>query len=106
MKKFILIPLLVIACNSESVDPDCITSKIDIFKTEACSSGASVIEYEFENQSVFAFEMGDCVADFFTLILNENCDTICMLGGFAGISECLGNDFYANSEEKSILWSN
>lgn len=89
---------IILACNSDEDTPDCIKDKIEIFKTEACDNSGRVDSYEFEGKTVFAFEVGQCGADFFTYILNERCDTLCTLGGIAGLTKCVnGTEFNDNT---------
>jgi hypothetical protein len=96
--------LMAFQCNKHT-HSTCINSKIDLFKNEACSSGASVKEYLFQNQSVFCFDPGLCGGDLATYVLTANCDTLGFLGGIAGNTSINGESF-ANAEFRGIVWRN
>jgi hypothetical protein len=96
--------LMAFQCNKYSQSA-CLNSKILDFKMEACSSGAGVKEYFFQNQSVFCFDPGLCGGDLATYVLTANCDTLGFLGGIAGNTSINGESF-ANAEFRGIVWRN
>ncbi len=96
--------LMAFQCNKYSHSA-CLNSKISDFKKEACSTGASVKEYLFQNQSVFCFDPGVCGGDLASCVLSENCDTLGFLGGIAGNTTINGEPF-SNAEFRGTVWSN
>ena len=104
--------MIMLSCEKDpdpiigDIVPVCILEKIEEFKTSAvpCSQkGPSVIEYEFQGDLVYAFDMGQCVADGSSIILNEFCEELCILGTIIGITDCLGEPF-ANATEIRVIW--
>ncbi|MFM7472789.1 MAG: DUF6970 domain-containing protein [Crocinitomicaceae bacterium] len=83
----------------------CINSKVSSFKNEACSSGASVKQYFFQNQDVYSFDPGQCGSDMTVTILSNNCDTLGFLGGLSGNSTINGEDF-SNAQFREVVWEN
>lgn len=97
--------VLVLASCSNEFDSDCQEAQADVFKTNMLDcSGASIIKYEFEGRDVYAFTDGQCLSDGGVSIIDESCTTICFLGGIAGFTECDGIDFYAEAEQKEVIW--
>lgn len=111
MKFFLMILILLIACEKDAdpiLDevPDCIYEKISAFKssTDPCDLiGASVTMYSFQDEVVYAFDMGQCISDGSTTIYNEACEEICILGTILGITNCM-NEAFENAEKLTILW--
>lgn len=91
----LLIALLFVACNKPSNDSfDCVESAITKFQAERiCEAGSSIKSYHFQNEVVFVFDEGSCGADFTSLVLSSDCDTLGYLGGFAGNTVIEGEDF-------------
>jgi len=102
----ILTPLLLMAlqCN-KCAHSGCINAKILAFENEACSSGASVKEFAFQNQTVYCFNPGLCGNDLAVYVLTENCDTLGFLGGFAGNTSINGEPF-SQAVYKATVWGN
>ena len=86
--------------------PTCIEEKIDEFKMSAdpCNqSGPSVIEYRFQGELVYAFDMGQCISDGSSTIYDAECVEICILGTIVGITDCKDEPF-DNAIEVRVLW--
>jgi hypothetical protein len=115
--KFLLAILLsvstfLISCNKdpdpviEDGVPNCVLEQIEIFKQtiNPCDqNGPSVIEYKFQGSIVYAFDMGQCISDGGTSILNESCEEICLLGTIVGITDCLDEPF-ENAIRIRVIW--
>lgn len=84
----------------------CIEERINIFKLEACETDASVIQYTFQNVTVYALHLGNCIADGSDEILNADCSTIGFVGGFGGVTDINGENFYDYATLETTLWSN
>ncbi|RMG82330.1 MAG: hypothetical protein D6714_11465, partial [Bacteroidetes bacterium] len=65
-----------------------------------------IIEYNFQGKTVYVFADGFCIADGAAFVLDTQCDTICMLNGLAGFTECEGVKFYDVAVETQVLWQN
>ena len=102
----VLAILLIIAGCKKKDDATCIENRIDIFVFEACESGATVKKYTFQNQTVYALQLGNCIADGSDEILDADCSTIGFVGGIAGTTDINGEDFYANATSEATVWSN
>lgn len=83
----------------------CINSKVTQFKSQACSTGASVKEYLFQNQIVYSFDPGLCGGDLATYILSDDCDTLGFLGGITGNTDINGVPF-SNAVFRGTVWNN
>ena len=46
----------------------------------------------------------DCADDGESTVMDENCHTICKLGGWNGNLLCDGVDFYANAVYEKKIW--
>ena len=107
MKKLLLGLIIVsAACNQHNDIDDCIEQRIASFGTEICETGASVKRYTFQGETTYAINVGSCVADYHDLILDEECDTLGLIGGFAGVSEIDGVDYYDNATLEETIWQN
>ncbi|MBI1225977.1 MAG: hypothetical protein GC192_12145 [Bacteroidetes bacterium] len=87
---------------------DCMEKTITDFQKDpsTCPTGATVKEYEFQGQKVYAFDLGSCVEDAAVTILSSECDILCEVGGFGGTSDCLGFNFFENAKELRVVWKN
>lgn len=104
-----LLTLIAFSCGKppQVVEAPCMTEKIEAFSSSVtCTSGASVIEYEFKGDWVYVFDHGNCIADHTQTVLNYDCDTIGYLGGLAGSTEIDGKNFYEKAEATRTLFSN
>jgi len=103
--------ITVLACRSKSkiqanASANCIELKIEDFKKNACSNGASIKQYSFQNKTVYAFLPGNCGADMTTEVIDENCKTLGFLGGIIGNTQINGESFPINQSTKIIWESN
>jgi hypothetical protein len=105
-----VIAIFIISCNNKQpqiVEPPCVADQVTYFsENEACETGASVLEYEFQNEVVYVFNHGECIADHASAVVNYDCDTLGFLGGFAGNTEINGKDFYNKAELVRTLFEN
>ncbi len=114
MKTFALLILtsLLFGCDFvEDVDAehgDCIKARISAFKhsTEACTDGASIYSYQFQGGRVYVFNPGNCVADFFSDVYDEDCNLVCSLGGIAGNIMCNEENFSDKATDETLVWKN
>ncbi len=102
--------LCILACNKDDPEteiPNCLDMQIESFQSSgtACSSGASVSEYTFQNRTVYVFSPGNCGADLSSEVLDRECRLIGMLGGISGNSEVNGEDF-GTADLVRVVWSN
>ncbi len=90
---------------TETGIPSCLDGKISIFRNLACTSGANVREYRFQNQVMFVFDPGLCGADQTSEVLDDQCKTLGHLGGITGNNKINGEDFSKAVYQKTV-WSN
>lgn len=103
---FILGLFVLVSCNKSRVDKDsprCITHKVQDFKTSCCDEGATMKEYSFQGKNVYVFDPGHCGADMGSIVSDEDCNTIGMLGGIAGNVTINGEDF-SNANFQKTIW--
>ena len=104
---------LVSACDEFDIaknTPACIRTQTEEFARGAsCTTseytiGASVKEYRFQNQTVYVFSDGNCIADGSAKVVGENnCQTLGFLGGFGGTTTINGESF-GNAEYQRTIW--
>ena len=103
---FILGFFVFISCNKSTVDKDsprCIRNKVQDFKKTCCNEGANVKEYTFQGKNVYVFDPGNCGADMGSIVSDEDCNTIGMLGGISGNTKINGEDF-SNAGFQKTIW--
>jgi len=101
-----LLALCTLACNQYNDIDSCIEQRIANFGEEVCDTGASVKQYLFQGETTYAIHFGNCIADYHDLILDENCDTLGLIGGFTGSTEINGVDYYATAKLEATIWQN
>lgn len=101
--------LLMLGFNSCKKDeiasdtPSCIIEKIKEFKNYACSDG-KVDEYIFQEKTVYVFDQGStCGFDLTSDVVDEECNSLGFLGGFAGNTTINGESF-SNAEFIRNIW--
>jgi len=96
-KPFIVILsfVFIIGCKKQEDKniPECINKNIFSFKMNVCIKGASINEYTFMGQKVYAFDQGNCIADEQTEIKDSNCNTLGYLGRLLGSTKINGVEF-------------
>ena len=103
---FIIGLVALTACEKEDYGlGECLDQKITDFKNDVntCSEGADVKEYEFLGKKVYVFNPGICGADFFSEVIDEDCNSLGNLGGIAGNSVISGTDF-SEAVYKRVIW--
>lgn len=110
MKKLILslsiLFLLFASCeNDASLEsiPSCIQQDIKNASRDG-SSEATVTQYIYNGQNVYAFDPGIVYPDIMFTVVNEACEVICQIGGIAGLNTC--PDFNENAEVVGVIWRN
>ena len=83
--------------------PPCVKEQIDASEPIGEIELVSVARYQFQDETVYVFNY-EGGADFQTPIIDEDCNSICALGGIAGISECRGEDFSSNATLEEVVW--
>lgn len=95
---FCLIILTVIACKKDDKLSPCLHEKLEAFKA---SSRAKTIKKQIVNGEVhYWLNTDDRHLDGTEYILNETCDTVCVLCGDCDPPACLSN--YDNDNWKTI----
>ena len=100
-------------CKNDDHQPDdttgtpCLDSKVSQFKQDdnLCNTGATVKKYLFQNQFVYVFDLGPCGADFFSEVIDDQCNFLGNLGGIAGNTTINGASF-SSAQYISTVWSN
>jgi hypothetical protein len=96
--------LVVTSCKDVKIEPSCLSDKISELKDSPCEDGVQIALYAFQNQNVYLLELGNCIADGTTEVVDESCKTLGFLGGLAGSNEIDGVDFYENSIFIEVVW--
>lgn len=110
---FIVIILIFAFSNCQKTDvkietPECIEQNIQEFENDVnfCETGKSVYRYKFQDQFVYVFNPGDCGADMMSTVYDENCNSICGLGGIAGNIICNDDNFSEGATDETLIWEN
>ena len=98
--------ILAIGSCKKKDDSLCIENRTHIFRLGACETGATVKQYTFQNETVYALHLGNCIADGSDEVLDADCTTIGFVGGFGGVSDINGENFYNNAVLEETIWSN
>lgn len=101
---------LLIGCSKDEVPsdaPSCIQKLIHDFSENdsTCDGSAFVREYRFEGEVVYAFDPGNCGADFGGNVYTSDCDIIGFLGGITGNTKINGVEF-STATLIRVIWSN
>lgn len=108
----LLITAGLTACDDLDIakdTPACVHTEVEELakqapcKTDAHTIGASVKEYQFQNQTVYVVSSGNCIADGSAEVISENCQTLGFLGGFVGNTTINGESF-TKAEFKRTIW--
>ncbi len=107
-----LIPGLMILIFTECSKDDfcgpspCIYNEIEIIEMHPQCDNSQVAEYKFQGKSVFVFDLGNCVDDGGSKVLDIYCNEIGFLGGFVGNQDVNGVEFYKKAKFIRTLWKN
>ncbi|MDB4728280.1 hypothetical protein OAF63_05775 [Saprospiraceae bacterium] len=114
MKNLVLFALTSIlffgSCDKDDLPgdlPSCVKSKVEDFQSDQKNcDNASVIEYEFQGQTVYVLSQGNCISDGGATVINSACEDVCFLGGIAGITDCNGEEFHTVATQTQVIWQN
>ena len=84
----VLIGIALFSCDkNDDIDyPDCLQESIDFALTrEPTSPRAYIKKWMFDGQEVYEINMQQGFADGMINIVNDNCETICSIGGISGL---------------------
>ena len=97
--------LVLTACGDD--EPDCVRQEIDRFRmAQADCPGARIEKVRLEGMILYGFSDGSCIADGGTTLIDEQCNSVCLIGGIGGLTECKGVDYSANAEVVEVIWQN
>lgn len=110
MKKLFLSAILVLfvlgACKKFKIEPNvpsCIKNTAKEKTKSTTSAYASILEYGFQNQTVYVFDLDAGTTNARADIYNSNCEIIGYLGGVDGNRTVNGEDF-SNAVFKRKVW--
>ncbi len=101
----------IISCQKVELKEDtpaCIQQKIIEFENDVnfCETGKSVYRFKFQDQFVYVFNPGNCGADMMSDVYDQECNSICHLGGIAGNIMCNGENFSEKATDETLIWEN
>jgi hypothetical protein len=105
----IVITLFFTSCEKkEIVAPDCIKNLIKSYSGTPfrCETGAKVDQYQFQSQTVYVFDPGNCGADMQAPVYTLNCNLLGNLGGFIGNLLINNVPFDKNAIFQKTIWKN
>ena len=106
--KYLLLTIILLLTACEKIDkdcPDCILKQTrEFIKGLHCDKGASVGQFLFQGEYVYVFYQGACGADMSSSVLDQNCEYIGHLGGFAGNTKINGIEFSENAIFQKYIW--
>lgn len=96
----------IVSCKRDdaSVSGPGITRQIRSFEDYACPGG-TVTRYDFQNTEVFVFEQNCGVMDESYPVYDIDGKQICWIGGFGGIGECRGGNFYRDARNATVIFT-
>ncbi|MCC9167340.1 DUF6970 domain-containing protein [Pontibacter harenae] len=103
----ILAVLILAGCEKVDVEkgvPKCVEKSIKDFSKVACSTGAKVDEYNFQNETVYVFNSGTCKTDQSSKVMNSDCNSLGTVGGWSD-TVINGKDF-SNATYSRTVWEN
>jgi hypothetical protein len=97
---------IISACNVENPLEDIAWLKQikTNFKQSASATKKQIIQYTYNNETVFMIDVCNGCADNLTTVYNCEGNVICEFGGIAGLNTC--PDFDKNSTNKIIIYEN
>jgi hypothetical protein len=104
--KLLFIGLLVMSFNCEDDDdnvifPECLQESIDVgLNQEPTNPRATIDQYKFNGEEVYLINLQNGLEDGMSIVVDENCEEICAIGGIAGLV-CEGFD---NAEFLRTVW--
>jgi hypothetical protein len=100
----LFVEISIVGCNKADEDlPSCIQDEIDGREKIGEIHLSSVQKYELNSKEVYVvnYEGG---ADFQSPVLDDQCNTVCALGGIAGNDECDGVKFSEEAKLIETVW--
>ncbi len=94
------------ACKKNTVDvSDCMKQHINEWsKSDMACKGATLSEFEFQNNLVYGFNDNCMIADGSAPIFDENCNVLGMIGGITGNMKINGENF-TNAKLIRVVWT-
>lgn len=114
MKLFALILTVttLVACSSNddnevTVEPRCLQDIINsILEEEVSNPKRTISSYNYNEQTVYSVSPNSYVTEPATIIVDSSCNTICLIGGFAGDNgETDGCENFENAEFIETIWT-
>ena len=112
MKKYLLAAgvFIFVSCSSNKVSktanpmPACLQSKITTMKTDPSQGEPlSVIQYDYKGKTVYYVASACC--DKFNIVFDSACNVLGYPdGGYSGKGDGKMLDFYAEAENKKVIW--
>ncbi len=90
--------------DAKSGLPACLKDKITQLEKEDCPSVSRVLRYQFQGETVYVIHPKNCGADLTSEVVDQDCKTICHLGGIAGNITCDGINFEDNATDEKQLY--
>ena len=96
---------LLLSCNKDKKEtPKCIWNKISDFDESFDWEEAKVDKYTFQGKTVYVFDPGVCSqADMASEVLNQECESICYLGGQSG-NQTINGENFSNAHFEETIW--
>lgn len=98
--------ILLSGCDKFKIEgvPSCIEDELKEAADVCSQEKASLTAFLFQGEKVYILDPGNCIADGAVAVVNQNCDTLCSLGGFAGNVMCNGEIFYQAATDEELIW--
>ena len=102
----ILALIFLTACDKEDFKalPECVQDEINSSDRTCPSDKMMVHSFTFQGETVYILTKDQCIADGGTSVVTQNCDTLCFLGGIAGLTMCSGEEFYKVATDEELVW--
>ena len=116
MRLFILILsiTLFVGCSNDdnktqemAIQPRCLQEFINsILEEDVSTPKRTISSYNYDEQVVYAITPNSFVTEPATIVIDSSCNTICLIGGFAGDNgETPGCEDFENAEFIETVWT-
>lgn len=104
---FVVVTTALTSCNKLDIEagtPKCIENKIKSFNKTPICDNADVTEHIFQGKTVYVFNPGNtCGADMTSEVIDSDCNSLGLLGGFSGNTTINGEKF-SNASFVKTIW--
>jgi len=108
LASLVFMSFILFSCSDDdpTVLPECIDEELQAFIPAACSGTSDLTLWRFRGQDVYCFAYGNCIQPTYAEIFDQNCVSLCILGGANNNNDCDGTPWDVNAERLELLYQN